>query len=208
MMTRVKICGITNLEDALAATEAGAYALGFNFYLNSPRYITPRKAREIIEQLPSSVLSVGVFVNEASPTAVARIAEEAGLAAVQLHGDETPDYCLALRHLTVIKALRVGSDFHVEQVAECGAELILLDAFVSEARGGTGKICDWSLARRARDLAPKLFLAGGLNPENVREAIYAVGPYAVDVCSGIESRPGRKIAERMRALFAAVGQCT
>ncbi len=190
-MLKVKICGITNEEDALAAVEAGADALGFNFYGKSPRCVTAREARRIIEQLPARVLCVGVFVNEEAEE-VRRIVAEAGLGAAQLHGDESANYCRELSCGLTIKALRVGGDFDVEQVARCGAEAVLLDAFSVEAFGGTGRTFDWEVARRARELTPKLFLAGGLTPENVAEAVRAVRPFAVDVCSGVETAPGRK----------------
>ena len=202
-MVQVKICGITNLEDARAAVQAGADALGFNFYRRSARFIEPRDACRIIEQLPSSVLSIGVFVNESTPDEVQRIADEAGVAAVQLHGDESPQYCRALKARMVIKALRVGDEFIPESAAEYEAEAILLDAFAGEMRGGTGRVIDWSIARRTRQLVPKLFLAGGLSAGNVADAIAAVAPYAVDACSCLESAPGRKDAQQVRAFIAA-----
>jgi phosphoribosylanthranilate isomerase len=202
-MVRVKVCGITNLEDALASVDAGAHALGFNFYRRSPRYVEPARAREIVERLSTDVLCVGVFVNEECE-AVARIVEESGMGAAQLHGDESPAYCEALKGLRLIKALRVGEGFAPEQATEYEAESILLDSFSTAARGGTGHTFDWSLARRTRELVPKLFLAGGLTPENVAEAISSVEPYAVDVCSGVESRPGVKNNDRVREFFAAV----
>jgi phosphoribosylanthranilate isomerase len=205
VMVKVKVCGITNLEDALAALAAGADALGFNFYRRSPRYIAPGEARRIISELPpAAVLCVGVFVNEDSPAALARMAAEASVAAVQLHGDETPAYCAALNEQRVIKALRVGKDFVPEHATEYGAESILLDAFSASARGGTGETFDWELARRTREVVAQLYLAGGLTVENVADAIAVVRPYAVDVCSGVEFAPGRKDAERMRAFVSAV----
>jgi phosphoribosylanthranilate isomerase len=199
----IKICGITNLNDALAAVGAGADALGFNFYLRSPRYITPTDARSVIEQLPDGMMSVGVFVNESEPEEVERIADLAKLKAVQLHGDESPQYCRALRDRFVIKALRVGDSLEPQSVREYETDAILLDAFSSSARGGTGRVVDWSIAREVRELVPKLFLAGGLSVENVAQAIAAVEPYAVDACSRLESVPGKKDAERMRAFIAA-----
>lgn len=202
-MVFVKICGITNLEDAHAAVNAGADALGFNFYNRSPRFIAPADARRIIEELPAAVLSVGVFVNEGLPEEVERIAGEAGVGAVQLHGDESPAYCRALRSRYVIKALRVHSDFEPESVLEYEADAILLDAFDTEARGGTGRVFDWRLAQRTRELAPKLFLAGGLTIENVAEAMAAVRPYAIDACSSLECAPGRKDALRVQSFIKA-----
>ena len=202
-MARVKICGITNLEDALVSVEAGAFALGFNFYPRSSRYIDPQSARAIIAQLPTSVLNVGVFVNEATPDSVARLADAAGVSAIQLHGDESPDYCLALKDRYVIKAIRIDSGFSPDRGLKYETQAILLDAFSGEAYGGTGQTIDWSLALRTRDLVPRLFLAGGLSPENVVEAIAKVGPYAVDACSCLESSPGRKDAARVRAFVSA-----
>lgn len=199
----VKICGITNLEDALAAVDAGADALGFNFYERSPRFIKPSDARSIIEQSPSTIMSVGVFVNESGPEVVERIAEFVGLKAVQLHGDESPQYCRALGSRFVIKALRVVDGFAPQSVKEYETDAILLDAYAGNARGGTGRVIDWSIARRVRKLVPQLFLAGGLSAENVAEAIRKVEPYAVDACSSLEREPGIKDAGRVRAFVAA-----
>ncbi|HEX7316738.1 MAG TPA: phosphoribosylanthranilate isomerase [Pyrinomonadaceae bacterium] len=203
-MTRVKVCGITNLADALAALEAGADMLGFNFYARSPRRVAPAVARKIIESLPDGVACVGVFVNEPAPADVERIAREAGLDAVQLHGDETPEYCQSLRGLTTIKALRVGADYHIDTAAAYGTDAVLLDAYVASARGGTGHTFDWTLATLTRERVPRLFLAGGLTPDNVATAVAAVRPYAVDVCSGVETAPGRKSPELMRRFVEQV----
>jgi phosphoribosylanthranilate isomerase len=202
-MVFIKICGITNLEDALASVEAGADALGFNFYSRSPRYIAPAVARGIVEQLPETVMSVGVYVNEGEPEEVSRIADEVGLGGVQLHGDESPAYASALGGRFVIKALRVRDGFTPQSVCEYETDAILLDAFTREARGGTGRVVDWNVAREVSKLCPKLFLAGGLSPENISDAIAAVRPYGVDACSSLESAPGRKDAERVRAFIAA-----
>jgi len=203
-MTRVKICGITNLDDALAALEAGADLLGFNFYTRSPRYVSPAEARRVIESLPGGVECVGVFVNESTPEEVVRVARASGVGAVQLHGDESPDYCRALEGLTTIKALRVGPGFAVETTAGYPTDTVLVNAYVVGEWGGTGHTFDWTLARRTREAVPKLFLAGGLRPENVAEAVAAVRPYAVDVCSGIETSPGRKSLPLMRRFVERV----
>ena len=203
-MTRVKVCGITNLEDALAALGAGAEMLGFNFYARSPRYVTPAAARRVVERLPEGVECVGVFVNESAPEEVARIAREAGVGAVQLHGDETPEFCRGLAGLTTIKALRVGPGYGPEAAAAYPTDAVLLDAYVAGEWGGTGRTFDWALARRTREAVPKLFLAGGLNPDNVAEAVAAVRPYAVDVCSGVETSPGRKSERLMRRFVEQV----
>jgi phosphoribosylanthranilate isomerase len=203
-MTLVKVCGITNLEDALAAIEAGADMLGFNFYARSPRHVEPADARRIVERMPEGVACVGVFVNESSPEEVLRIARESGVSAAQLHGDETPEFCRALGELTTIKALRVGKGFDAERAAAFETDAILLDAYAPDAFGGTGHTFDWALARATREVVQRLFLAGGLKPENVATAIEAVGPYAVDVCSGVETSPGRKSPQLMRDFVNAV----
>ncbi len=202
-MTFVKICGITNLEDALVAVEAGADALGFNFYRRSPRYITPEDARRIVAELPATLMSVGVFVNESEPEQVARTMDAANLTAIQLHGDESPEYCSALRGRYLIKALRAHIGFEPQVVKDYETDAILLDAYAKDARGGTGRVVDWDVARRVRELVPQLFLAGGLSVENIAEAVAAVEPYAVDACSHLESAPGKKDNERVRAFIAA-----
>ena len=201
--TLTKICGITNLEDALLAVDAGADMLGFNFYRPSPRYITPQAARAIIDQLPGAVLTVGVFVNEKSAAIVEQIATEAGVAALQLHGDESPDFCQQLKHKYIIKVLTMTPDFDPARARAYDAQAIMLDAFDRKRRGGTGQTIDWSIARRTRELVPRLFLAGGLSPENVAAAIAAVEPYAVDACSALETLPGKKDEQRVRAFVKA-----
>lgn len=201
-MTLIKICGITNLDDAHAAVAAGADALGFNFYKLSPRYIAPESAREIINTLPDSILTVGVFVNEGSPEAVRSIANQSGVKAVQLHGDESPDYCRALK--SVIKTFAVSGSFDIKQLESYEVEAIMLDTKDNRLRGGTGRVFDWSIAQQVSQLIPKLFLAGGLSPENVTEAIEMVQPYAVDACSSLEDKPGIKNHERMRVFVNKV----
>jgi len=203
-MTFVKICGITNLEDALASVAAGADALGFNFYKPSPRYIAPQNAREIIDQLPDSVLTVGVFVNEELES-VRSIAAQAGLSALQLHGDESPEYCrqLAADHY-VIKTFTVAGSFDPQLPEAYEVEAIMLDTRDNHLRGGTGRVFDWSVAQQLRPLFPKLYLAGGLSPENVAEAVTTVRPYAVDACSSLELKPGIKSHERVSVFIEAV----
>jgi phosphoribosylanthranilate isomerase len=201
-MVRVKICGITNLDDALASVDAGAHALGFNFYQQSPRYIEPARARNIIEQLPPSLLCVGVFVNVPDAQQVRLTAAEAGVQAIQLHGDESPAYCQELRDLFVIKAFRVKSDFDPAQAARYETEAVLLDGFSPVAFGGAGQDFDWSIAKRTRPVVGKLFLAGGLDEKNVATAIKSVQPYAVDACSGLETVPGHKDVAKVRAFIA------
>ncbi|HET9479904.1 MAG TPA: phosphoribosylanthranilate isomerase [Pyrinomonadaceae bacterium] len=205
-MTLVKICGITSLEDALAAVDAGADALGFNFYRPSPRYISPVAARAITDQLPESIVKAGVFVNEELESVV-RIVNEAGLSAVQLHGDESPDYCRELRGRYVIKAFGAVNDL---DFADYQVDAIMLDTKDELLRGGTGRVFDWIIAQRARQSVKSvaLFLAGGLSPDNVAEAIATVRPYAVDACSSLEDAPGRKNHERMRAFVKAARSVT
>ena len=202
-MVHVKVCGITNLDDARASVDAGAYALGFNFYPKSPRYVTPTQAARIIEQLPDSVLTVGVFVNEADSNAIQTVAKAAGIRALQLHGDESPAFCKSLKGWFTIKALHVNDDFNPEQVSEFGTDAILLDTFKAGTYGGSGQVFDWTTAVRAKAFVHKLFLAGGLNPANVEHAIETVQPFAVDVCSGVESAPGRKDLAKLTAFLQA-----
>lgn len=193
-MTKVKICGITNLEDALLSAKFGADALGFNFYAKSPRFIAPEKAREIIEQLPENILKVGVFVNE-SVEKIAEIAATAKLDALQLHGEESPEFTRELKartNLEIIKAFRVSSDFKPEDVLQYDADAILLDAYNPKEHGGTGETFDWEIAKRVLNVFPNMYLAGGLSHENARSAISNVKPFAVDVCSGIEETKGKK----------------
>jgi len=207
-MVKVKICGITNWSDARGAVEAGADFLGFNFYRESSRYIAPAAARRIVQRLPAGVASVGVFVNEPEPEMLA-IARRVGLDYVQLHGDETPEIVSRMRRsFRVIKAIRVRDSFRAAQLANFKwAFSILLDGFDARLRGGTGKSFDWKVAKRA-GRKRRIFLAGGLTPENAAEAVSAARPFAIDVCSGVESRPGKKDAARMRALVAAVRPAT
>jgi len=203
-MTFIKICGITNLDDALAAVDAGADALGFNFYKPSPRYITTDAARAIIDELTESILTVGVFVNEPSPESAETRAREAGITAIQLHGDESPDYCRQLTPRFVIKALAAGADFDTQRANDYDVEAILLDTKDEALRGGTGRTFDWSIAQRVRRTVPKLFLAGGLSLQNIEDAIISVDPYGVDACSALEKAPGLKDHERMRVFVKKI----
>jgi phosphoribosylanthranilate isomerase len=202
-VTRIKICGITNLEDALAAVAAGADALGFNFYEKSPRYLTPEAARAVVREMPPEVLCVGVFVNESREAIESAVAESC-VAAAQLHGDEPPEFCEGLSVKSIIKALRGREGFDAESATVYKTEAILLDAYDPRAWGGTGRTCDWESARRVREAVPRLYLAGGLTPENVADAIRAVGPYGVDVCGGVERAPGLKEHALVRKFVAAV----
>lgn len=208
MPTRVKICGITRLEDATLAVELGAAALGFNFYPKSPRYITPSSARAIINKLPPFVMAVGVFANETDGTHVATIARQAGVTTVQLHGTSSPltgTGAKALEGFAVLQAIAVSKGFKPALLQQSKANAFLLDAYDSGLHGGTGKTFDWSLAREAKNFGT-IILAGGLTPENVGQAIREVRPYAVDVASGVESAPGIKDPAKLRAFFSAVAK--
>jgi len=195
-VTKVKICGITNLDDARAACEAGADALGFVFAPEAKkrnRYIAPEDARRIIEKLPPFVTTVAVCVNEPPE----RLLEYLSFVdCVQLSGDETCEACRAVGP-RAIKAFRVGAEFQPESMLAYPAVAYLLDAYAPGAHGGTGQTCDWALARRAVEMGRPLILAGGLTPDNVAEAVRTVRPYAVDTSGGVESAPGKKDHERI-----------
>ena len=193
-MSRVKICGITNLADAVAAVDAGADALGFNFYEQSPRFVSIAQAAEIVDRLPRDHMNVGVFVNADLETIIAT-ARKARLDAVQLHGDESPGFVDRLRNeidALLIKAFRVSHEFDTDRVREYAVDGVLLDGYSTNARGGTGQTFDWTLATLIGKHVEKVWLAGGLTPDNVRLAIKTVRPFAVDACSSLESVPGIK----------------
>jgi phosphoribosylanthranilate isomerase len=196
---KLKICGLTSLEGARAAIDCGAEYLGFIFYPKSRRYIAPPSARAIIERLPDDIISVGVFVNEPRPEDVDEILRVSGARMAQLHGDESTAYCASVGAERVIKAFRVDDDFDARRVLDYPASAVLLDAFDAKLYGGTGKTANWTIAREAAKLT-RIFLAGGLSPENIVEAIRVVEPFAVDVNSGVESAPGRKDARKLRRL--------
>jgi phosphoribosylanthranilate isomerase len=199
---KVKICGIRTLEEANAAVEAGADALGFNFWSRSARFVEPSIARSIIQRVGPLTSTVGVFVDE-DANRIAYIAAELGLSAVQLHGDESPEFCERLKKVRRIKALRVGPDFDVKRITEYRVEMILLDAGVKGSYGGTGHKFDWEIAVEAKKHA-SIILAGGLTADNVVEAITRVSPAAIDVCSGVEAEPGRKDLDELRRFMRTV----
>jgi phosphoribosylanthranilate isomerase len=203
-MVRIKICGITNWSDAKAALDAGADALGFNFYPPSPRAVTPSQAWGMIRKLPPLVEAVGVFVNW-PPEAIAAMARALRLSAVQLHGDESgADVRECASAHRVIKAIRVGRGFRPRILKTyAGASAFLLDGFQAKLYGGSGKTFAWGLARQAKKYG-LVILAGGLTPENVAEAIRAAEPYAVDVASGVESRPGKKDPSKVKEFVRQV----
>jgi len=202
MNVRVKICGITNVEDALAAVEAGADALGFMFYAQSPRNAPLETATAIIRQLPPFVAKVGVFVNPAE-AAVREAILRCGLDTLQFHGDETPDFCQKFSPHKVYKAFRIQSLESLRALPAYRTDAWLLDSFTPDKRGGTGARFNWDLAVEAKKIGRSIILAGGLTPENVAEAVAKVKPYAVDVSSGVESAPGKKDHRRLREFIGA-----
>lgn len=201
---KVKICGITNEDDARAAVEAGADALGFIMYRKSPRFVETAVVKRIIDGLPPFVAAVGVFVNEEA-AAVRRLMDECGLTMAQLHGDESAAYCEGLRRPSM-KALRLKDRGAFLALAEfqgrANIRAFVLDAFSDQAYGGTGQTVDWTLAAEAAR-ASRVLLAGGLTPDNVAEAIRQVRPYGVDVSSGVEVRPGQKDHAKVQAFIRA-----
>ena len=199
---KVKICGIRSYEDARAALDAGAWALGFVFHAPSKRYIGPEEAGRIVRKLPPGTLTVGVFVDW--PLEHVQAALGAGsLRAAQLHGSEDPAYAASVRADMVIKAIRVGDGFDPEVIRDFAGCRILLDTRAPEAPGGTGRTFDWTVARRAGEISP-ILLAGGIRPENVEEALATARPDAIDVSSGVESSPGVKDPARIADLFLAI----
>lgn len=200
-MTRVKICGLTNLEDALAAVELGANALGFVF-AKSPRRISPESAAKIVRSLPPILTCVGLFVDE-SPETVRKTAEECQLSALQFHGNESPDYCRQFM-IKAIKAFRLRDENSLKAIPHYQVDAYLLDTYVEGTPGGTGESFNWDLALQAKKFARPIILAGGLTPDNVAEAIRKVRPYGVDVSTGIEAEPGRKDYKKVKEFIKIV----
>ncbi|MGY8759718.1 MAG: phosphoribosylanthranilate isomerase [Nitrospinaceae bacterium] len=198
LQIKVKICGMTQLKDALFAVEQGVDAVGFIFYKKSPRAVTMKTVREIITKLPPLVDTVGVFVNE-SAERLNKIADYCGLDLVQLHGEESPAFCRKI-HRRVIKAFRVKDLQSIKQLEKFPVSGFLLDTFSDDLHGGTGKTFDWNLALPAKKMGP-VILAGGLTPRNILQAVRQVRPYGVDVCSGVEKSPGIKDLEKVRAFL-------
>jgi len=204
-MIKVKICGITNLQDARHAAERGADAIGFNFYSGSKRYISPTDAAVIVAQISAGVQKIGVFVN-APIEEIVEIEHAVQLDTVQLHGDETAEFIEELRlesDASIIKAVRIGPDFDAYDALQYKADAILLDAFSIDERGGTGETFDWAIARQIVEVVDRVYLAGGLSPDNVADAIRAVKPFAVDACSLLEASPGFKDREKVAAFIKA-----
>lgn len=202
MRVRVKICGVRSLAESLCALDCGVDALGFNFWPKSPRYIEPEEARGIIDRLPPLISCIGVFVNESSEH-VLEVAGIAGINIVQLHGDESPEFCRELDSLKLIKALRVGEGFEPGSIAQYPVSAVLLDTNIKGSYGGTGRRFDWRVAIEAKQFA-RIILAGGLNIDNVAEAITEVKPFGIDVCSGVEAEPGRKDLDKLRQFMTEV----
>ena len=198
LQIKVKICGMTQLKDALFAVEQGVDAVGFIFYKKSPRAVTMKTVREIITKLPPLVDTVGVFVNE-SAERLNKIADYCGLDLVQLHGEESPAFCRKI-HRRVIKAFRVKDLQSIKQLEKFPVSGFLLDTFSDDLHGGTGKTFDWNLALPVKKMGP-VILAGGLTPRNILQAVRQVRPYGVDVCSGVEKSPGIKDLEKVRVFL-------
>jgi phosphoribosylanthranilate isomerase len=202
MHVKVKICGLTNVADALAAVEAGADLLGFVFWEKSPRYVTIETAREIARRLPPGTQRVGVFV-DAKVEAVMFSLRICDFSALQFHGQESPSFCRQFGVMT-IKAFRVRDAASLQPMSAYDTDAFLLDTQVEDKPGGTGETFDWSLAVAAKKFGKPLFLAGGLTPQNVAAAVRAAQPFGVDVSSGVEAAPGKKDAQKMRDFVAAV----
>ncbi len=198
---KVKICGMTNLKDVKVAVDSGVDAVGFIFYKKSPRSVTMQVVKEIVLELPPFVDSVGVFVDETAEQ-INKIADRCNLDRVQLHGDESPAFCKKI-HRRVIKAIRVKDIQSLKKLSDYPVSSFLLDTFSEDQYGGTGRVFDWNLAYPAKKYGP-IILAGGLTPNNVRQAIQRIQPYGVDVCSGVESQPGIKDHKKMQIFLKNV----
>jgi phosphoribosylanthranilate isomerase len=197
-MIKIKICGITNLDDALAAVDFGADALGFNFYKKSPRHIEPQRAAEIIAQLPPFVVPVGIFVNEREER-IREIVSLACLQGIQLHGDETPEFCQRFGS-RVIKAFQIRNKESLKHMSHYRVSAYLLDSYKEGLRGGTGETFDWHLAVVAKTFG-RIILAGGLNADNVAEAVKLVQPYGIDVAGGVEREKGTKDHAKLKTFI-------
>ena len=201
-MVEVKICGITNISDAFIAAKCGVDALGFIFYPKSQRYVAPAKAKEIIEKLPREIIRVGVFANHEIQD-VKEITKFCDLHLIQLHGDESPEYCAQFPISSLIKAVSCRTEQDIQKLKDYPARAILMDARKPGHYGGTGKNSDWRLAIKVKEMHP-IILAGGLNQENIRKAIEIVRPQAVDINSGVEISPGKKDPDKIREVIELV----
>jgi len=202
-MIRVKICGITNSEDAKAAIDAGCDALGFVFYKKSKRYIRPKKAKEIILQLPERTIKIGVFANAQLDT-IRKISRLCCLDMIQLHGNESPEFCARLKGYKIIKAIHIkNKKLRMEDLVKYKPFAFLFDSFTPTKLGGTGKTFNWSLLPHACELKSQIFLSGGLTQKNVKKAIKNVHPHWVDVSSSVELKPGKKDIKKVREFIKA-----
>jgi phosphoribosylanthranilate isomerase len=212
-MVKVKICGITNKRDAMGASDLGVDMLGFVFYKNSKRYVEPKIVRDIVNELPPSVLKVGVFVNEDKDRVIS-VAGDCSLDMLQFHADETPDYCGSFYagrepaygekdSYKVIKAFRIKDKDSLKGINDYNVDFYMLDTYSSKTLGGTGAIFDWKMAESFEFLKP-IIVSGGLNPDNVGNAVRMLSPYGVDVSSGIEDSPGRKNLDLMKKFIEKV----
>ncbi len=202
---KVKICGITNLEDAIIAVASGCDALGFIFFRKSPRYIDPKKARDIIRLLPQRIVKIGVFVN-AQEILIKHIAKRCSLDMLQFHGDESPEFCNKFKKYRVIKSFRVKNKLNLKDLLKYKVFAYLFDSFTPVKFGGTGKKFNWEYLPDADKLGKTIFLAGGLNAANVNKAICAVGPHWVDASSSLEQSPGKKDKRKLVAFIKKVKQ--
>ncbi len=201
-MVSVKICGITNIGDAYWAVESGADALGFIFYPKSQRIIAPERAKEILQKIPGSIGRVGVFVNQ-EIQAVKEIVSFCGLRLIQLHGDESPQYCAQFPRSSLIKTISQCAEEEIQELENYAVRAILVDAHEPGRYGGTGKNSDWALALKVKKTRP-LILSGGLNKENIERAIETVRPCAVDINSGVETSPGKKDPYKIREIMEII----
>jgi len=199
-MVRIKVCGITNKEDALKTVSSGAWAIGFIFYKKSLRYIAPETAKKIIAALPKKIISVGVFV-DANEKEIAQTVKLCGLKAIQFHGNETPSFCTQFKGIKTIKALRVRTKSDIKKASLYKTDFLLFDTYKEGSFGGTGKAFDWDLLSSQKNVLKRSILSGGLNPDNIQKAVSLVKVYAYDVSSGVERRPGKKCMRLLGKFF-------
>ena len=202
-MVKIKICGITNLEDALAALFSGADAIGFVFYKKSPRYIDPKKARNISRILPRKIMRVGVFVDE-KESKIKSISKICGLDMLQFHGNESPEFCSRFKGIKIIKAFRVKNRLELKELKKYKTFAYLFDTFSESQAGGTGKKFNWNLLPEKSKIKRSVFLSGGLNIRNVKSALKQVNPDWIDLSSSVESRPGKKNHKKIRSFIEVI----
>ena len=202
-MVKVKICGITNIEDALGSLDAGSDGLGFVFYRRSPRYISPQGAADIIRCLPENILKFGVFVNSKAEE-IKQIAQSSGINVLQFHGDETSIFCKMFDSYRIVKAFRINNDLEINRIADYDVFGYLFDTLVTDKPGGTGQIFDWNLLKCLKEkIKCELFLSGGLNENNISMALSIVRPDWVDVSSSVELKPGKKDIKKIKRFISA-----